>query len=118
MSKYGDGHIRLLTWDDLKPGSVVRMVTQEEAGGQVIAEVSPTYSDSTIVQVSSEGPHGTTTVRLARPYLYSTLDGTTAPGFLMGVEDFKVDGSRMIGEASMFRLVLLSTGAPARMARE
>jgi len=125
MSKYEvDGHTRTLTWDDLKPGNVVRMVRVVEVpidGGGLatdLREVASSYPDQTIVQVTSGDPHGTTWVRLARPYLYSTHDGTTAPGFLMGVEDYKVEGSRMVGPDSLFRLVLLSTGEAARMAQE
>ena len=115
MAKFKvDGHTRPLTWDDLKAGNVLRMVYHEADG----AEIASAYSDATIVGLSCTPGNGTTIVRLARPYLYSTHDGTTTPGFLMGVEDYTVEGSRMIGPDSVFRLVLLSTGEPARMAQE
>ena len=111
-----DGNTRPATWDDLKPGCVLRETSREEVVGEHDKEVHPTFSDAVIVGISADD-RGATLVRLVRPYLYATGAGTACPGWLTGVEDLTVEATRLLGEQSIYRIVLLASGTPHKMER-
>ena len=115
-----DGNVRVITLEDLRPGHVLRETSVEHVdvglSSTCSTEVYPTYSDSTIVDISADD-RGLTQVRLVRPFLYSTGVGTTSKHWLMGVEDIKVEASRLVGEKSIYRIVLLASGLPHKMER-
>jgi hypothetical protein len=110
-----DGNIRIMTWDDIQPGHVLRESTQVPAScGD--HHIHPTFSDAIIVDATPDDK-GDLQVRLVRPYLYATGAGTTCRNWMMGVEDFKVPGSKLIGGTSIYRIVLLASGVPQKMER-
>lgn len=88
-----DGHVRPATPEDMVPGAVVRMVSSE-------GTASP-YSDMTVLRRTAGG------WRVARPYLYAHVIGTSATA-LLGTEELEVS------EASLGQLVtvLQARGQP------
>ena len=109
-----DGEIRVMTWDDIQPGHVVRESTQipMSCGTHY---THPTFADAVIVSVGADDKGAFTQVRLVRPYLYATGAGTACRGWTMGVEDFTVEGVKLIGGKSNYRIVLLANGTPHKM---
>ena len=116
MSQYEyDGHTRRLTWEDVKPGHVVRMVHEEVLpdgelvpGGNTTRTALSAWSDTIIVDVQADD-RGATTVRLVRPYMYADGKGTGCRGWKLGVEDYTVEATRLL---NTHQIVLTSRGTP------
>jgi hypothetical protein len=106
-----DGNLREATLDDIREGHILRMV-QRSCDGEA---ASSAFSDHIIVKVEKVELNKTTWVRLVRPFAYVHLTGTMSPGPLFGHEDYKVDLNRLVGPGSLYRVVLMSTGEPAKM---
>jgi hypothetical protein len=101
-----DGAVRPAALDDLQPGAVLRRV---ESDG---SSVSP-FSDCVILNVWNQDlQHGRTLtwVKVARPYVFASSVGTTAPTPLLGCETFDMT---LDGALASYSVVLRSTGEPS-----
>lgn len=103
-----DGWVRAITMDDLQPGTVIREVSKEP--GFEDGAIVPPYADATILSVRLDADGKDGDVVVARPYLYVSNAGTTAPSALTGVSTVNVRCSRLIREDSIYMLVCGSRG--------
>ena len=103
-----DGQFRLTDWDDIVAGTVLREVSRKDG------RTTPQFGDSVVVSVSLRDPKGDAVVKLARPHM---LVNASIGSWSVSVESFEVPASRLIGEDSIFRTVLLDRGQPANVAR-
>lgn len=99
-----DGHTRQITKADLVKGRVIRDIRLDTNGEQV----SHAFSDCVIVDVHGE------TVKLARPYCYVASADTCCPTVLTGVERFEISPKRLCAQTCSYKLVVMSTGEPAK----
>ena len=110
-----DGNMRRMTMDDVRPGVVIRMTNCEPLTSALTNcehenyDVFGPWSDTLIVNVSSD-ECGVFWARLVRPYVYADGKGTYCRSWKMGMEDFKVEASRIL---ESYQVVLMSTGDPA-----
>lgn len=94
-----DGILRVTTWHDIVSGTVLRQVSRDGT--------APQFADCAIVAVQSDA-NGRTNVKIARPHL--KVEGGHVWTCL---EQFEVEGSRLMGEDSIFRTVCLDRGQAA-----
>lgn len=99
-----DGHVRQITVDDVQPGVVVREVTRHP--GYEDGAISPPFPDHVVLGFDVKKG----TVKLARPYLYASGTGTTAPTALTGVSTVEISVERLCAPDSLFMLVVGSRG--------
>jgi len=102
-----DGWVRAIVQDDIQAGVVLREVSKEP-GFEDGAICSP-FADAVIL-----GSNGDNVI-LARPYLYATSVGTTAPSALVGYEKFEVPVERLLRADSIYMLVVGSRGQSFKM---
>jgi hypothetical protein len=110
-----DGHLDLVRMDDLQPGHILRMgnMVPNSAGGVWISSAFSDHIIRRVFRASNSG--GPLLVELFRPYVYVHLTGTTSPSHLTGGEPYTVEAERLCGGQSLYRIVLMSTGEPAKM---
>jgi len=107
-----DGNTRVVSWEDLQPGNVLRLTSNENRDqGDINHEVSSSFSDSIIVEVGADD-RGATTVRMSRPYMVATGDGTACRGWMVGVESLDAPATKLMAKDSGWRVVLLASGRP------
>jgi hypothetical protein len=116
-----DGKLRVITLSDLQHGRILREVsrynlTPIEPGHQF--GISPQFADCVISKVEElKGAINTETgkpdceVTLSRPHM--RVDNGAA---WCRVHEFKVHGSRLVGNDSIFRLVCSDRGEPCSVA--
>jgi len=97
-----DGHTRVAEHNDIKIGAVLRSISPSEG-------VAWAFGDSIVSDFMALA--GEVEVTLARPHM---IANPNTGGWYVHVEVFKVPIAKLCGEGSMFRIVLLSTGEPAR----
>lgn len=116
-----DGHTRRITDADLVRGHVLRWVMHEtsETGSSVSS--TPVFSDCVIMDVFYRGGQhpiqektGDKYIKLARPYCYVSGADTACPSVLTGVEHFEVRAERLCRYGDQYKLVVQSTGEPAK----
>ena len=96
----GDGILKVTSWDDIRPGTILREVHRDGT--------SPQFADSVVVAVESDPSFGTTNVLLARPHVK-----VERGSIWVRLENYTVEGSRLVGEASLHRTVCLASGKAA-----
>jgi len=95
----GNGILRVTSWADIVVGAILREV---HADG-----TCPQFGDSVIVAVEADA-RGATQVKLARPHVK-----VERGSIWVRLENYTVEGSRLIGESSLHRTVCLASGKAA-----
>lgn len=103
-----DGHTREITDSDLVRGHVIRDVRIDANNEQA----SYAFSDCVIVDVLVDRENHKY-VKLARPYCYATST-ECCPVVLTGIEQFEVSAAGLCSPERCYRLVVMSTGEPAK----
>ena len=100
MNKFNaDGHTRVATAEDIKVGTVLRMVSPSEGVAHAFADMIVTK-----IKETEYGPE----VALAVPRIEADEH---SGAWFVSVSEFKAPLYKLLGDDSLFRVVLLSTGA-------
>ena len=109
-----DGQTKNVTLEDLIPGTLLREV--HDTSPDQTEKVTPPFGDSMIVEVGYSQPnssHGIKVVKLVRPYVQATGQGTVCPNWVAGFEQYEVSVDYLLSWNCHLKVVVMSTGKPA-----